>query len=561
MRLFSTEAKVGVVVLTALGALTWLTFQVGEFRFREKGYLIEAVFRTVSGLEDKAKVRLAGVAVGSVDRIYLRDGLAHAQLRLDDGVIVRKDSVISVASIGILSERYVDITAGSLQAPILPPGSVVAGRELTDLDQLIARLSDASESIKSLAESISSTFGGEESSVAELIGSTNELVEQVSQLLDDNRRRISELLGESAGMSREIRGLLADNREELHGTIANLRELTATLNRRVDELGDEAAKTAGQLREESAKTAETVRGEIAKTAEELRVTLSGGREDLQGALTALKAAAGKAEQSAETLTAILRKVDGGTGTIGELVNDDASLRKVDRAVDQFGGIAEKINSGQGSIGRLVTDDRLVGKLETAVDSANRVLGEADRIRMFLGYRGEYLFRGDDVKNYVTMKFQPRDDKYYLLELVDDPAGRRSITNTTSTIERPEGGFDLNERTVVTEEGKLKFSVEFAKDFGPLTFRGGLLESQGGAGLDYRIFGDRLRLSVESWDFGREEGPHLKLSGRLKLYKDVFLSAGVDDVSEEDRRSAFVGAGILFSDEDLKYLLSLSRFSQ
>jgi hypothetical protein len=33
------------------------------------------------------------------------------------------------------------------------------------------------------------------------------------------------------------------------------------------------------------------------------------------------------------------------------------------------------------------------------------------------------------------------------------------------------------------------------------------------------------------------------------------------VSEEDRRSAFVGAGILFSDEDLKYLLSLSRFSQ
>jgi phospholipid/cholesterol/gamma-HCH transport system substrate-binding protein len=543
MRLFSTEAKVGVVVLTALGALTWLTFQVGEFRFREKGYLIEAVFRTVSGLEDKAKVRLAGVAVGSVDRIYLRDGLAHAQLRLDDGVIVRKDSVISVASIGILSERYVDITAGSLQAPILPPGSVVAGRELTDLDQLIARLSDASESIKSLAESISSTFGGEESSV------------------DDNRRRISELLGESAGMSREIRGLLADNREELHGTIANLRELTATLNRRVDELGDEAAKTAGQLREESAKTAETVRGEIAKTAEELRVTLSGGREDLQGALTALKAAAGKAEQSAETLTAILRKVDGGTGTIGELVNDDASLRKVDRAVDQFGGIAEKINSGQGSIGRLVTDDRLVGKLETAVDSANRVLGEADRIRMFLGYRGEYLFRGDDVKNYVTMKFQPRDDKYYLLELVDDPAGRRSITNTTSTIERPEGGFDLNERTVVTEEGKLKFSVEFAKDFGPLTFRGGLLESQGGAGLDYRIFGDRLRLSVESWDFGREEGPHLKLSGRLKLYKDVFLSAGVDDVSEEDRRSAFVGAGILFSDEDLKYLLSLSRFSQ
>src|SRR5512141_1779495 len=116
MRLFSTEAKVGVVVFAALAALTWLTFQIGEFRFRERGYLIEAVFRTVSGLEPKAKVRMAGVLVGSVDRIFLKDGLAHAHLRLDDGVQVREDSVVSVASIGILSERYVDITAGTQTA-------------------------------------------------------------------------------------------------------------------------------------------------------------------------------------------------------------------------------------------------------------------------------------------------------------------------------------------------------------------------------------------------------------------------------------------------------------
>ena len=124
-----------------------------------------------------------------------------------------------------------------------------------------------------------------------------------------------------------------------------------------------------------------------------------------------------------------------------------------------------------------------------------------------------------------------------------------------------GVFDANRVSEETEEGKLKFSLQFAKDFGPLTFRGGVVESQGGAGLDYRLFGDRLRLTAEGWDFAREAGPHYKLTGRLQLYKDVFLNAGVDDLAEDDRRSVFVGAGILFSDEDLKYLLSLTRFSQ
>lgn len=539
MRLFSTEAKVGGVVFLALGALVWLTFQIGEFRFREKGYLIEAVFRTVSGLEPKAKVRLAGVLVGTVDRIFLKDGKAHVHVRLDDGVVVREDSVVSVASIGILSERYIEITSGSLDARPLAPGTVVTGRELTDLDQLVEQLAETAKNITALASSISGTFGGKDSSIAQLLENTNSLVDRVNALLEDNRGRVADLLGQTAGLARDTRGLLADNRDELRGTIANLREFSATLNRRADDLASQVSAAAGELRD----------------------VVRGGGDDLKALMTSLRAASGKAEQAAQTLGSILEKVDGGTGTLGRLVNDEGSIDRVDHAIEQFGGIAEKINSGQGSLGRLVTDDALVGKIETAVDSANRYLGEGDRIHLYLGYRGELLARTTRLKNYVTMKFQPQQDKYYLLELVDDPAGKRTTTSTASTIERPEGGYQLDETTVVTEEGKLKFSVEFAKEFGPVTFRGGLLESQGGAGLDYRLFDDRLRLSFDGFDFSRQEGPHFKLTGRMKLYKDVFLNAGVDDLGVDRFRSVFVGAGILFSDEDLKYLLTLTKFSQ
>jgi phospholipid/cholesterol/gamma-HCH transport system substrate-binding protein len=539
MRLFSPEAKVGVVVFLALAALAWLTFQIGEFRFREKGYVIEAVFRTVSGLEPKAKVRMAGVLIGSVDRTYLKEGRAHVQLRIDDGVVVREDSVVAVSSVGILSERFIEITSGSLDARALAPGAVVAGRELMDLDQLIGQLTETGTSITALAKSISETFGGRDSTVSLLMRNTSSLVDRLNALIEDNRRQTAELIGQTAGLARDTRGLLADNRDELRGTIANLRDFSATLNQRADE----------------------VASEMTKTAEELRSVVRGGGDDLKTLAASLRAASDRTQQAAETLASILKKVDDGDGTLGRLVNDDEALAKIDHAVDQIGGIAAKINSGQGSIGRLVTDDRLVGKIESTVDAANRYLGESDSLRMFLGYRGEYLTRSGDVKNYVTMKFQPRDDKYYLLELVDDPAGKRSTINTTSTIARPEGGYQIDERTETVEVDKLKFSVLFVKDVGQLTFRAGLLESQGGAGLGYRLFDDRLQLSLDGWDFGREDGPHLKLEGKLKVYKDVFLNVGMDDLAAKRFRSVFVGAGILFSDEDLKYLMTLTKFSQ
>jgi phospholipid/cholesterol/gamma-HCH transport system substrate-binding protein len=552
MRLFSTEAKVGVVVIAALASLTWLTFQIGEFRFRERGYVIEATFSTVSGLEEEAKVRMAGVLAGSVDRIFLKDGRAHVLLRLDDGVVVREDSVVSVASIGILAERYIEITPGSQRARALAEGEVVAGRELVDLDQMMAELTRSSESFRSLAASLEATFAAKDSTMAKLLESTTGLVERVASLIDENRRQVRELLAQSTGVARDTRALVADartlvtdahalvsdNREELRGAIAGLHTLSETLNRRAEQLSAEATKTA----------------------EELRSTLRGGREDLQGVLESMRSAAGSAETAAETLGKILAKIDEGRGTLGRLVNDKTTLDQVDTAIGNFGEIAAKINSGEGTLGRLVTDDALVTKLEGTADSAQRLLGAGDRMHFYLGYRGEYLSRVEAFKSYVTVKLQPRDDKYYLFEVIDDPAGKTSVTTTKTIVERPEGGYVLNETTEETEDDKLLFSLLFAKSVGPMTFRGGLMESQGGVGLDYRALGDKLQLSLDGWHFGRDGGPHLKVSGRLGVYKDFFINAGIDDWYDEDRRSAFLGAGILFSDEDLREMLNIARFA-
>jgi len=83
---------------------------------------------------------------------------------------------------------------------------------------------------------------------------------------------------------------------------------------------------------------------------------------------------------------------------------------------------------------------------------------------------------------------------------------------------------------------------------------GLMESTGGAGIEYHPFGDNLWFGVEGWDFG-EPKPHLKLFAQTIIKRHFIINLGWDDFGNSDTRSFFAGAGFTFEDNDLKYLLS------
>ena len=60
-----------------------------------------------------------------------------------------------------------------------------------------------------------------------------------------------------------------------------------------------------------------------------------------------------------------------------------------------------------------------------------------------------------------------------------------------------------------------------------------------------------------WDFSDEDGlnPHAKLTGRYYFTPSIFLTGGWDDLlnTKANRDSFFVGAGIRWGDDDMKYL--------
>lgn len=113
MKRFGLETAVGVFVLAGLLALGYLSIKLGKLEvFGASGYTVSAEFPTVGGLKPGAVVEIAGVEVGRVLRIYLKDYQAVVVMRIDPHVQLQEDAIVSIRTKGLLGEKYVRISPG-----------------------------------------------------------------------------------------------------------------------------------------------------------------------------------------------------------------------------------------------------------------------------------------------------------------------------------------------------------------------------------------------------------------------------------------------------------------
>ncbi len=223
------------------------------------------------------------------------------------------------------------------------------------------------------------------------------------------------------------------------------------------------------------------------------------------------------------------------------------LNKVDRIVD-------RIEKGEGTVGKLMKEEGLYDKLDSTLTGIDKYVTATERFKLNVGFRGEYLFNEVDTKGYFSLKLQPREDKYYLFEVIDDPRGRVKVTDT-EVATTPGTTVKTHE---IRRDEKLKVSALFARKFGDIIIRGGLMESTFGFGADYYIKGEQLRASIDAWNFNGDpdaKNPHLKVTANYTVFKSLFINAGVDDFINSKMSSTFAGAGLSFDDEDLKYILT------
>ncbi len=233
------------------------------------------------------------------------------------------------------------------------------------------------------------------------------------------------------------------------------------------------------------------------------------------------------------------------------------VTKTSSAMDSVNVIARKVERGEGTIGKLVHDESLYTSLTNAVSSVGKTLSAIERFKTFITFRGEYLERLGEARGGVYLTLQPKKDKYYILGVVGDPVGR------VETIETFTNGTFTREDRVITD---LEFTAHFARRFKDTALRIGLTETTFGLGADQFLLDDKLRLYVDAWDFGKDEhlakNPHVSIGADYFLFKNFFVTGGLDNVFNSNRFGAYVGGGVRFEDEDFKYIFgsvpSISR---
>lgn len=129
MRSKRAELMVGCFIVLGIAALVYLAVQVSGLAFSSKKdtYQIVARFDDIAGLTSRAKVSIAGVAVGSVESITLDKELYMALVSINinsDVDNIPVDSSVAVLTSGLLGEKYLGISIGA-EDEMLKDGSEI----------------------------------------------------------------------------------------------------------------------------------------------------------------------------------------------------------------------------------------------------------------------------------------------------------------------------------------------------------------------------------------------------------------------------------------------------
>jgi phospholipid/cholesterol/gamma-HCH transport system substrate-binding protein len=349
---------------------------------------------------------------------------------------------------------------------------------------------------------------------------TDDILRQVSSLAE-KINRVAESLANSVGTQ--------EGQENMRATLKNLAEVTDALNQTVRE-------NRGAIHDILAQ----VEGMTSRGAPQVDKILENTREVTESVRDLLaKSEPGKQAQPGEVRE-----------TVEKIDRASSSLEKTMANLEVVSGRLER---GEGTLGRLSKDEKLINEVQGVAEDVGEFVGGISRLQTIISLRSDFQFRSQAIKSFVELRLQPREDKYYSIEIVNDPRGATHIEDVNVQTTNPNDPPQYREIRQVTTNS-FRFSLQFAQRIGPLVGRFGIKESTGGVGLDLILLDDRLELCQDLFGFGETVLPRWRVYLSYAFVKRLWLLGGADDILSYDRRDYFVGLNLRFNDEDLKSIL-------
>jgi phospholipid/cholesterol/gamma-HCH transport system substrate-binding protein len=359
------ELRVGLMVLLSIVLLIAVILSIsGDIMLFNNFILVRTRLSQVDGLRIGTEVRLAGVNVGQVKEINLLKVAQNDSERrnvevvmkinkLIDGVPaeqrIRSDSQVILGSVGLLGDKVIDITPGTMTGQAVTDGGEIRGAEEVTIREMVNGAND-------------------------ILGNFNLLSNQIRQIAED----INKGKG-TAGL------LLKDEKlyENLNRTLLESQELVQRIR--------EGDGTVGKLLNDPG-----LYNQIQKATdrmEQLIMEVSNGQGTI-GRLINDDSIYNRADKILVRLDEVVSKLDRsvsqlqqGQGTLGQLLTDDKLYRETQATLENINRLSTRLEKGEGSVGRLLQDPELYNNANAASVEVVKLLSDFRR----------------DPKKYLTIK--------------------------------------------------------------------------------------------------------------------------------------------------------------
>jgi len=315
-----SQLKVGITVVVAsitLMVLVFLMNQTGGM-FSHK-ITIKSYFDNASGLRQGAPVRLQGVDVGNVSaiRVVPNKPLTPVEVTMKVSTRylanLRKDSVTSLETAGVLGETYVEIESGQAKGPRVKEGDVLITREHPDFTDVVRASQSTLQNLDALLKRL----------------------DRIVAFVESGQGSIGKLIYDPGLYNR-----LNTTLDEFQGIATDVSQGKGSLGKLVasDELYQKANTTVDKLNG-IISDIEQGKGSVGKFLKD--TTLYNNAND-----------------TVANIKKFTDDVNAGKGALGKLTRDEQLAARLKNTIDKLSIISDRLEAGEGTFGKLLRDPSL-----------------------------------------------------------------------------------------------------------------------------------------------------------------------------------------------------------
>ena len=328
--------KVGVLTTFAIAIVFVSIMFAGNIMeiFSPKVKIFTA-FDDVKGLREGSPVWFSGVEIGSVEAIDFtswRKILVELSISADTLQYLKKDSHAEILTLGLLGDKYIEITPGSKEENPMIEGDSIIGVSQMEIQDMFESSKDSIGKLSNFMEMLETTIAKIERGEG-----------TVAKFLNDP------------------------------SVFNNIKDTTAELSQLIKKM-ESGDGTVGKLVSE-----DSLYKDVSSAVTDVKL-FAKSLKDSEGTLTKLiddPALYNKFQKASESLDVFTQKLAYSKGTVNKLLEDESLYNNVNDVSVKVNTILEKIDKGQGLMGSLITDDELSQELKITLQDLNVLIKDIE----------------------------------------------------------------------------------------------------------------------------------------------------------------------------------------